>query len=140
MKELVFQRQLLPAAQRMADDLSVLDTGYEATLGTHVERSLRLADALERHLGVRRGDRFAVMALNGHPFLEMYHASFLGGAVVNPLNLRLAPKELAFILQDSGTRVVFTDAAFAGLIDGVRAEAGIEQVVLAVRVVAMGQP
>src|SRR5215210_5531617 len=130
MNELVFQRQLLPAAQRMADELSVLDAGYEATLGTHVDRCLRLADALERQLGVHRGDRFAVMALNGHPFLEMYHASFLGGAVVNPLNLRLAPKELAFILRDSGTKVVFTDAPFAGLIDGVRQEAGIEQVVL----------
>jgi long-chain acyl-CoA synthetase len=130
MEELVYQRQLLPAAQRDADVQSVLDTGYEATLGTHVERCLRLADALERQLGVHRGDRFAVMALNGHGFLEMYHASFLGGAVVNPLNLRLAPKELAFILQDSGTKVVFTDAPFAGLIDGVREEAGIEQVVL----------
>src|SRR5215213_6692233 len=130
MEELVYQRQLLPAAQRSGDDLSVLDTGYEGTLGTHVERCLRLADALERQLGVHRGDRFAVMALNSHAFLEMYHASFLGGAVVNPLNLRLAPKELAFILQDSGTKVVFTDAPFAGLIDGVRQEAGIDQVVL----------
>jgi acyl-CoA synthetase (AMP-forming)/AMP-acid ligase II len=130
MKELVFQRQLLPAAQRLADEPSVLDVGYEATLGTHVERSLRLADALQRQLGVSPGDRFAVMALNGHPFLELYHASFVGGAVVNPLNLRLAPKELAFILQDSGTRVVFTDAAFGGLIDGVRQETGVEQVVL----------
>jgi long-chain acyl-CoA synthetase len=129
-EELVYQRQLLPAAQRAADDLSVLDVGFEATLGTHVERCLKLADALERQLGVHQGDRFAVMALNSHSFLEMYHASFLGGAVVNPLNLRLAPKELAFILQDSGTKVVFTDAPFAGLIDGVKEEAGIEQVVL----------
>jgi long-chain acyl-CoA synthetase len=130
MEELVYQRQLLPAAQRAGGDLSVLDLGYEATLGTHVERCLRLADALERQLGVHHGDRFAVMALNSHSFLEMYHASFLGGAVVNPLNLRLAPKELAFILQDSGTKVVFTDAPFAGLTDRVRAEAGIDKVVL----------
>ncbi|CAN5411757.1 long-chain fatty acid--CoA ligase [soil metagenome] len=130
MKELVFQRQLLPAAACMADRVAVLDGSYEATLGTHVERSLRLADALRGQLGVGRGDRFAVMALNGHPFLEMYHASFLGGAVVNPLNLRLAPKELTFILQDSGTRVVFTDAAFAPLIDGVRQETEVQQVVL----------
>jgi long-chain acyl-CoA synthetase len=130
MEELVYQRQLLPAVQRSAGDPSVLDLGYEATLETHVERCLKLADALERQLGVHRGDRFAVMALNSHSFLEMYHASFVGGAVVNPLNLRLAPKELAFILQDSDTKVVFTDGPFAGLIDGVREEAGIEQVVL----------
>ena len=46
------------------------------------------------------------MALNSHQFLELYHAGFLGAGVINPLNLRLAPKELQFILADSGTKVV----------------------------------
>jgi acyl-CoA synthetase (AMP-forming)/AMP-acid ligase II len=130
MKELIYHRQLLPAAARMADHRCVIDGAYEATLGTHVERSLRLANALRDELGVAKGDRFAVMALNSHRYLEMYHAGFLGGAVVNPLNLRLAPKELAFILGDSGTRVVFTDATFAPLIDAVREDAEIDTVVL----------
>ena len=70
------------------------------------------------------------MALNGHQFLELYHAGFLGAGVINPLNLRLAPKELEFILQDSGTEVCFADAFFAPLVDRVRADAGIGQVVL----------
>ena len=130
MKELVYQRVLLPAAAQMADRPSVLDTCHEATLGEHTDRSLRLASALRDQLGVQRGDRFAVMSLNGHRFLELYHAGFLGGAVVNPLNLRLAPKELTFILQDSGTTVAFVDATFAPLIDAVRDDAGLKQVVL----------
>jgi acyl-CoA synthetase (AMP-forming)/AMP-acid ligase II len=74
---------------------------------------LRLADALRTELGVRRGDRFAVMSANSHQFLELYHAAFLGAGTVNPLNLRLAGKELQFILADSGTEVVFVDALFA---------------------------
>jgi acyl-CoA synthetase (AMP-forming)/AMP-acid ligase II len=49
---------------------------------------------------------------------------------MNPLNLRLAPKELVHILRDSGTRVVFTDFLFGAIIDQVREEAGIEQVVM----------
>ena len=53
------------------------------------------------------------MALNGHQFLECYHAAFLGAGVINPLNLRLAPKELEYILADSGTKVCFTDQFFA---------------------------
>jgi acyl-CoA synthetase (AMP-forming)/AMP-acid ligase II len=130
MKELVYQRQLLPAAERMPSQRAVVDGGYDNSLGGHVERSLRLANALERELGIRRGERFAVMALNSYRYLEMYHAGFLGGAVVNPLNLRLAPKELAFILGDSETRVVFTDATFAPLIDAVRGEVKIDTVVL----------
>ena len=130
MKELVFHRQLLPSAERFADKPAFLDPPYQATYGEHVDRVLRLADGLGRELGVGRGDRFAVMALNGHEFLELYHAAFLGAGVINPLNLRLAPRELAFILGDSETQVCFADATFAPLIDAVRAEAGIEHVVL----------
>src|SRR3712207_238512 len=129
-KELVYQRVLLPAATQLADRTAVLDAAYEATLGEHVDRSLRLASALRDQLGVQRGDRYAVMSLNSHRFLELYHAGFLGGAVVNPLNLRLAPKELMFILRDSGTTVAFVDQVFAPLIDSVRDEAGLKQVVL----------
>jgi long-chain acyl-CoA synthetase len=70
------------------------------------------------------------MALNSHQFLECYHAAFLGAGVINPLNLRLAPKELEYILADSATKVCFTDQFFAPVIDKVRAALGIEQVVL----------
>jgi long-chain acyl-CoA synthetase len=130
MKELVYHRHFLPTAERFADKVAVSDGPFRATYGEHVERVHRLGDALQRELGVGRGDRFAVMALNGHEFLELYHAAFLGAGVVNPLNLRLAPKELEFILRDSETKVCFTDAPFAPLVDAVRKEAGIERVVL----------
>ena len=56
--------------------------------------------------------------------------AFLGAGVINPLNLRLAPRELEYILADSGTKVCVTDAFFAPLIDQVRAAAGIEHVVM----------
>src|SRR4029450_9346976 len=102
---------------------------YQGTYGQHIDRVGRVASAL-REFGVERGDRFAVMALNSHQFLELYHAAFLGAGVINPLNLRLAPKELAYIIGDSGSRVCVTDALFAGAIDAVRKEAGIEHVVL----------
>ncbi len=130
MKELVYHHFLLPAAERAPDQVAVLDTGFTATYAEHVDRVCRLSDGLRTQLGVGRGERYAVMALNGHAFLELYHASLLGGAVINPLNLRLAPQELSFILKDSGSRVCFADAFFAPLIDSVRAEAGIEKIVL----------
>src|SRR4029077_14198886 len=76
------------------------------------------------------GDRVAVMALNSHQFLECYHASFLGACVINPLNLRLAPKELEYILADSGTRVIVTDSFFAPVVDKVRAAVGIDHVIM----------
>jgi len=130
MKELIYHRFLLPAVSRFADRPAFFDGTYEATFGEHLDRVLRLADGMRRELGVQRGDRYAVMALNGHRFEELYHAGLLGAGLINPLNLRLAPKEVAFILRDSGTRVCFTDAPFAHVIEAARDEAGIEKVVL----------
>jgi acyl-CoA synthetase (AMP-forming)/AMP-acid ligase II len=130
MKDLVYHRSLLPAATQFGDKPAVLDGDHSATFSEHVERVLRLANGIRSELGVGRQDRYAVMALNSHAYLELYHAGFLGAGIINPLNLRLAPKELEFILKDSGTTTVFVDAPFAPLIERVKAEAGIEKVVL----------
>jgi long-chain acyl-CoA synthetase len=129
MKELVYHRMLLPAIERNADRVAFFDGEYRATFGEHLDRVARLASGL-RSVGVERGDRFAVMALNGHQFLECYHAAFLGAGVINPLNLRLAPKELEYILADSETKVCVTDKFFAPVVDKVRSAVGIEKVVL----------
>jgi long-chain acyl-CoA synthetase len=129
MKELVYHRMLLPQAEARADKTAFIDGDYRATFGQHLDRVGRAAETL-RELGVSRADRFAVMAMNSHQYMELWHAAFLGAGVMNPLNLRLAPKELAYILQNSGTKVVFTDFLFGGVVDQVREEAGIEKVVL----------
>ena len=130
MKDLVYAHSLLPTVERYADKDAVLDGPYRATFAEHLDRTVRLGSGIRKRLGVDRADRVAVMALNGHDYLALYHAAFFGAGVVNPLNLRLAPKELEFILGDSGTTVCFVDAAFAPLIDKVRKAAGLEQVVL----------
>ncbi len=130
MKELVYHRYLLPTVERLPDTTAVIDGAFRSTYAEHLDRVCRLAEGMRTELGVGPGDRFAVMALNGHEYLELYHASFLGGSVINPLNLRLAPKELSFILSDSGAKVCFVDGFFAALIDGVREEAGVEKVVM----------
>ena len=132
LKELVWSRQLLPAVERFAASPFLTDTGTGATTSyaEHGSRVLRLASALRTQLGVQPGDRVAVMALNSGPYEELYHAGLLGACVLNPLNLRFAPRELTHVLSDSATRVVFVDAWFAGVIDGIRAATGVEKVVL----------
>jgi long-chain acyl-CoA synthetase len=130
MKELVYHRLLLPAVERYGDKVAFLDDDYEGTLSQHLDRTTRLTSALRTELGIGPGDRFTVMATNSHQYLELYHAAFLGAGVVNPLNLRLAPAELEFILKDSGTKVCFVDFLFANNIDAIREAAGIEKVVL----------
>ncbi len=126
----MYGRLLFAAANRAADRVGYHDGAYHGTFGEHIERVLRLASALGSELDLGRDDRFAVVAGNGHEYLELYHAGFLGAGIVNPLNLRLSATELTFILRDSGTRTVFVDALFAELVDSVRRDAGIEHVVL----------
>ncbi len=131
MKELLFQRLLLPAVARHADQPCATNaaTGTTTTFAEHLDRVSRLIGGL-RSLGIGRGDRFALLALNSSEYLELFHAAFLGGGVINPLNLRLAPKELAYVLKDSGSTVCFVDAFFAPVIDTVKSETGLEHVVL----------
>ncbi|HEX2851037.1 MAG TPA: AMP-binding protein [Acidimicrobiales bacterium] len=134
MKELVYHQSFFPAVERHRDKVAFHDGAYHATFETHADRVLRLADALHRDLGVQRGDRVAVMALNSHQYLELYHAAYLSGFIINPLNLRLAGAELQFILADSATKVVFVDTFFADhlgrAIADVRSDLPLEHIVL----------
>jgi long-chain acyl-CoA synthetase len=120
MQELIYHRLFMPAHEANADREGYVDGPVRHTFGEHAERVFKLCDALGK-LGISRSDRFAVMALNSHQFEELWHASFLGAGVINPLNLRLAPKELAYILSDSGSEVAFVDMHFAPLLAAARA-------------------
>jgi long-chain acyl-CoA synthetase len=130
MKELVYHRQLLPTAERRADVVGFVQGETRRTYSEHLDRVGRLSHGLAHELGVGRADRFAVLTLNSLEYLELWHAAFLGAGVINPLNLRLAAKELAYILSDSATKVAFVDGYFAELIDSVRGETALEHVVL----------
>lgn len=73
-------------------------------------RVARLAAGL-RGLGLDPGDRVGVLALNSDRHLETLFAIPFAGLAAVPLNWRLTPEELRLILEDSGARVVVTDAA-----------------------------
>jgi long-chain acyl-CoA synthetase len=119
-KELIYRQLYLPGVEQYGSVTAMVDGQYAADLNDHFERVQRTCSMLAGELGIVPGDRFAVLALNSHQFVELWHAAFMGAGIINPLNLRLAPAELAYILQDSGTEVVFTDAFFAPLLAGAR--------------------
>jgi long-chain acyl-CoA synthetase len=82
------------------------------------ERVNRLSSALG-NLGISRGDRVAVLALNCHRFLEFYYAVPQMGAVIVPVNFRLPPQEIKYILDHSGARAVAVDAALTPTLESV---------------------
>ena len=67
--------------------------------------------------GVEPGDRVGVLAENTPFFLAAYFAAPLAGAVLQPLNHRLAPGELAAVLEDAGTRLVWAEGPLRDLLD-----------------------
>jgi fatty-acyl-CoA synthase len=80
------------------------------------ERVGRLAGAL-RQLGIQPGDRVAFLSTNCHRLLEAYYGVPEAGAVLLPLNIRLAAHELAYILNDAGARFVFLQNHFSELVE-----------------------
>ncbi len=74
------------------------------------ERVARIAGGLKA-TGVQAGDRVAILALNSDRYFELMYAIPWLGAVMVPVNTRLATPEVQYILEDSGARVLFVDGA-----------------------------
>ncbi|MFE1909209.1 long-chain fatty acid--CoA ligase [Streptomyces gardneri] len=75
------------------------------------DRVARLAGGF-RDLSVAEGDRVAVLALNSDRYHEIFYASWWLGAVVNPVNIRWSPEEIAYALDDAGADTLLIDDAF----------------------------
>jgi fatty-acyl-CoA synthase len=86
----------------------------------------RLAHALVG-VGVGRGDRVAALMFNSNEYMEVALALGKLGAILVPLNYRLAPPELEYILNDSGARVLIYGHEFSYLYDALRQNLGVEK-------------
>ncbi|WP_339031758.1 long-chain fatty acid--CoA ligase [Bradyrhizobium symbiodeficiens] len=74
------------------------------------------ATALKQELGVGRGDRVAILSLNRPDYLVLLYACARLGAMLVPLNWRLAVAEQLFILTDAGAKVLVLEQAFEGVL------------------------
>ncbi|MEC9345409.1 MAG: long-chain fatty acid--CoA ligase [Pseudomonadota bacterium] len=79
-------------------------------------RVARMAGALQ-DLGVAPGDRVAILATNSDRYLELLFALPWAGAVAVPVNTRFSTDEIRYCLEDSGTSVLFADAALLGAVE-----------------------
>ena len=71
-----------------------------------------------------------MLSYNCLEFVEVIMAAAKLGLILTPLNWRLTPAELGFIMTDSGTKVLIFDPELAPLADGLRAEARIDRSVV----------
>ncbi len=88
----------------------------------------RLSHGL-KSFGIGKDDKVAILHPNCHAFLEAYYAIPQIGAISVPINYRLSPREIAFILKDSESRVLIADSMFKNHLAPIREEVrGIERI------------
>ncbi len=109
-------RFLRYAEQQFPDKTAVVCRDCRFTYAQFAGRASRLAGGL-REAGVKAGDRVAFLSLNCHRLLEAYYGVLEAGAVLLPLNIRLAPAELAYILNDAGAKLLFLEKEFVPVVD-----------------------
>jgi fatty-acyl-CoA synthase len=112
-------RFLRYAAQQYPRRTAVVCEGQRFTYAQFADRAFRLAGAL-RQIGVEPGDRIAFLSTNCHRLLEAYYGVLEAGAVLLPLNIRLAPSELSYILNDAGATTLFLERQFLPLAESFR--------------------
>ena len=100
------------AAQIFPDRLGVVEGDVRFTYGEFLERSLKFAGALKA-MGVKPGDRVAILAGNTHVMLAAHYAVPFAGAVLVALNTRVTAADMAYILGHSGASVLIYDQEFA---------------------------
>jgi fatty-acyl-CoA synthase len=105
--------------------------GQTTTWGELDRRVTALAGALSRR-GVRFGDRVLILMLNRTEFIESFLAANKLGAVAVPVNFRMTPPEIAFLVTDCDAQVVIAEPVLANVATAVRdLEPTLETVIVA---------
>jgi long-chain acyl-CoA synthetase len=105
---MILNRVLQRAVRYFPNHTATIFNGQRQTYSQLGHRVHLLAYALNE-LGIKPGDRVAIYQLNCSQFLETVYACFRLGAVIVPLNTRLAADELVFIINDAECKAFITD-------------------------------
>lgn len=113
---------LTPERLALVDDAS----GQRYTYHQLNERANRLANALAGRHGIAKGDRIAVLARNRIELLDLLFATGKLGAIMVPLNWRLVPRELNYLMRDSGACMLIAGPEYAEVARALCSECAID--------------
>jgi acyl-CoA synthetase (AMP-forming)/AMP-acid ligase II len=108
------------AAIRPGNDFAILGE-RRISYGEAMAETNRLGNAFAG-AGLQPGDRVALLSKNSVEYVIMFYAASKAGVVTVPLNYRLAPPEWAYIINDSGAKVVFASGEYLAGVDSVKGE------------------
>src|SRR5271166_6840578 len=107
------------------DKVGARDLTRSLTFHKWNDRSCKLANALVG-LGLRKGDRLAVLAYNCLEWMEIYAAAAKAGLIAVPINFRLVGREMRFIVENCEARAIIVQDDLVGPIEEIRAELPVE--------------
>ncbi len=110
---------LLNSALKYPDREALVADQGRLTFSQLDTRVSKLAGAMTA-AGLCKGERVAILYLNGAPFVETYFAALRAGLVATPVNFRLLGAEIAYILNDSGASALFHGPEFTEVVGQIR--------------------
>jgi long-chain acyl-CoA synthetase len=122
--------QVLPAAaERYGTKTALVSGGREFSFEELNDLSGRLANGL-RSLGVEPGDRASLYSQNCWEWIVGYYAIARLGAVINPINVMLTPKEVLFVVNDCGAKVILASQGNGQALLEIKGDSSLQEVVL----------
>ena len=104
------------AARLYGERTAIIDGDCNWNWSEYVHRIACAASVLHS-MGIRPGQRFAIISHNSCQVAELINAGYWMGAVPVPINYRLAPAEMAYILTDADIRLLVIEDRFSALLD-----------------------
>ncbi len=98
-------------ANKYPDKLALKDARRQLTFKQFNERTNKLANGILKS-GIKKGDKLAVLSNNSIEFMEIYVAAAKGGFIIVPLNFRLHPDDISFIINNSDAKWLFVESRF----------------------------
>ena len=98
-------------ANKYPKKLALKDTRRQLTFEELNERTNKLANGILKN-GIKKGDKIAILSNNSIEFMEIYVAAAKGGFIIVPLNFRLHPDDISFIINNSDAKWLFVESRF----------------------------
>lgn len=116
------------AARRYPDKKATVYKGQSQTFSEINSRANRLLDAF-RKMGLKKGSKVSVYSRNNPRMLEILFAAAKGGITWVPINFRLAPAELKFVINDAEVDFLIVEDQFWDVAQGIRNDLNISKLI-----------
>jgi fatty-acyl-CoA synthase len=124
-----------PNKEAMVDAIE----GRRYTYGQLADEIHRMANFLRSEIGIQHGDRVAVLSFNRAEYIKLFFATSRLGAILVPLNTRLATGEFVYYFEDAGPKALFYDQDHQSVVEKLKSRINVAQYVCFDHSVGVGQ-